>query len=125
MLVVLAAVVIAVGAVMVATGRGGELARQAPPARSPMAFRTAADVASYRPPPALLGYHPGATQQALALIARTLAERDAEVNRLRGMLGLGPDGRDASRELADSPEPSGWWERGQGMTPGTRDTPLT
>jgi len=74
------------GVVVVAMGRGGELGRERPelPARSD--FRTWSDVASYRPPPALLGYHAGATQHALSLIARTIAERDAEIEWLRGRL---------------------------------------
>jgi hypothetical protein len=85
-LIVLAAVVILGGVVVVAMGRGGELSRERPelPARSD--FRTWSDVASYRPPPALLGYHAGATEHALSLIARTIAERDAEIDWLRNRL---------------------------------------
>jgi hypothetical protein len=85
--IVLAAVVILGGVVVVAMGRGGELSRERPelPARSD--FRTWSDVARYRPPPALLGYHAGATEHALSLIARTIAERDAEIDWLRNRLG--------------------------------------
>ena len=84
--IVLAAAVILGGVVVVAMGRGGELSRERPelPARSD--FRTWSDVASYRPPPALLGYHAGATEHALSLIARTIAERDAEIDWLRNRL---------------------------------------
>jgi hypothetical protein len=84
--IVLAAVVILGGVVVVAMGRGGELSRERPelPARSD--FRTWSDVARYRPPPALLGYHAGATEHALSLIARTIAERDAEIDWLRNRL---------------------------------------
>jgi len=84
--IVLAAAVILGGIVVVAMGRGGELGRERPelPARSD--FRTWSDVASYRPPPALLGYHIAATEHALSLIARTIAERDAEIDWLRNRL---------------------------------------
>ena len=84
--IVLAAAVILGGVVVVAMGRGGELSRERPdlPARSD--FRTWSDVASYRPPPALLGYHVAATDHALSLIARTIAERDAEIDWLRNRL---------------------------------------
>jgi hypothetical protein len=85
-LIVLAAAVILGGVVVVAMGRGGELSRERPelPARSD--FRTSSDVASYRPPPALLGYHIAATEHALSLIARAIAERDAEIDWLRNRL---------------------------------------
>jgi hypothetical protein len=83
--IVLAAVVILAGVVVVATGRGGELARERPePAATN--FRTWSDVASYRPPAALLGYHAGATEYALAQVARAIAERDAEIDLLRRRL---------------------------------------
>ncbi|HUC55860.1 MAG TPA: hypothetical protein VMA95_00555 [Streptosporangiaceae bacterium] len=84
--IVLAAAVILGGIVVVAMGRGGELSREQPelPARSD--FRTWSDVASYRPPPALLGYQVAATEHALSLIARTIAERDAEIDWLRNRL---------------------------------------
>jgi hypothetical protein len=97
--IVLAAAVILGGVVVVAMGRGGELSRERPelPARSD--FRTWSDVARYRPPGALLGYHAGATEHALSLIARTIAERDAEIDWLRRRLAevsrpqAAPDGQ--------------------------------
>ena len=84
--IVIVAVVILGGVVVVAMGRGGELSRERSelPARSD--FRTWSDVATYRPPPALLGYHAGATEHALSLIARAIAERDAEIDWLRNRL---------------------------------------
>jgi hypothetical protein len=103
-LIVLAAAVILGGVVVVAMGRGGELSRERPelPARSD--FRTWSDVASYRPPPALLGYHVAATEHALSLIARTIAERDAEIdwlrNRLAEMIRLEPGLVERDSELA-------------------------
>jgi hypothetical protein len=84
--IVLAAVAILVGVVVVAMGRGGELARERPPEPAGTNFRTWSDVASYRPPPALLGYHAGATEYALAQVARAIAERDAEIDLLRRRL---------------------------------------
>jgi hypothetical protein len=82
----LAAAVILGGVVVVAMGRGGELSRERPELASRSDFRTWSDIARYRPPAALLGYHAGATEHALSLIARTLAERDAEIDWLRKRL---------------------------------------
>jgi hypothetical protein len=100
----LAAAVILGGVVVVAMGRGGELSRERAdlPARSD--FRTWSDVAGYRPPPALLGYNVAATEHALSLIARTIAERDAEVewlrNRLAEMIRAEPALAEHNGELA-------------------------
>jgi hypothetical protein len=79
------AVVIFGGIVVVAMGKGGELSR-VPSGQADVDFDSWADVASYRPPPALLGYEPGATEQALVLISRAMADRDAEIAWLRGRL---------------------------------------
>ena len=123
--IVLVAAVILGGVVVVAMGGGGELSRERPelPARSD--FRNWSDVARYRPPGALLGYHAGATEHALSLIARTIAERDAEIDWLRRRLaevsrpqaapdgqGSGDAGFDGSApgfqtELADDSAPEG------------------
>ncbi len=84
--IVLAALAILGGVVVVAMGRGGELARERPADPALTDFRTWSDVASYRPPPALLGYHAGATEYALAEVARAIAERDAEIDLLRRRL---------------------------------------
>ena len=108
--IVLVAAVILGGVVVVAMGRGGELSREQPdlPARSD--FRTWSDVASYRPPPALLGYQVAATERALSLIARTIAERDAEIDWLRTRLaavirpesGLGEQGDELATPSASA-----------------------
>jgi len=82
----LAAAVILGGVVVVAMGRGGELERSPRELASRLDFRTWSDVARYRPPAALLGYHAAATEHALAVIARTIAERDAEIDWLRRRL---------------------------------------
>ena len=84
--IILAAVVILGGVVVVAMGRGGELARARPDVPASSEFRTWSDVAHYRPPAALLGYHARTTEHALSLIARTIAERDAEIEWLRNRL---------------------------------------
>lgn len=86
MVIILAAVAILAGVVAVAMGRGGEMARSGPEPAPPPDFSTWSDVAGYRPPPALLGYQAAATEHALALIARTIAERDAEIGWLRERL---------------------------------------
>jgi hypothetical protein len=87
------AVAILVGIVVVAMGRGGELARTPSDEPAEIDFESWTDVASYRPPPALLGYQAGATEQAFAVIGRVLADRDAEIAWLRGRLReLQPEG---------------------------------
>ena len=92
--IVIAAIVILAGVVVVAMGRGGELARDRPAEPAASDFRTWYDVAAYRPPSALLGYDAAATEQALAEIARAIADRDAEIDVLRRRLaaaGLAAD----------------------------------
>jgi hypothetical protein len=82
----LAAAAILGGVIVVAMGRGGEMARGRTRMPAHSDLRTWSDVADYRPPAALLGYHAAATEHALALIARTIAERDAEIDWLRQRL---------------------------------------
>jgi hypothetical protein len=126
-LIVLVAVVILGGVVVVAMGRGGELSRERPelPARSD--FRSWSDVANYRPPPALLGYHAGVTEHALSLIARTIAERDAEIdwlrNRLAEIIRPEPEPADrASNELASASAGAGR-DDDMGLQVGNREVP--
>jgi hypothetical protein len=91
--IILVAVVILVGIVAVAMGRGGELARPARDEPEETDFSSGADVASYRPPAALLGYEARATEHALQRISRTIADRDAEIAWLRLRLReLQPEG---------------------------------
>ncbi len=107
------AVVILVGIVVVAMGRGGELSRTASTEPAEIDFESWTDVASYRPPPALLGYQAGATEQAFAVIGRVLADRDAEIAWLRGRLReLQPEGERRDGTLtgvgdAEEPEDAG------------------
>jgi hypothetical protein len=100
--IILAALAILGGIVVAAMGRGGELARQPDDQPSVADFETGADVARYRPPPALLGYHAGATEYALLLAGRALADRDAEITWLRSRLSeLQPEGERREGELRD------------------------
>jgi hypothetical protein len=84
--IVLVAIALLGGIVVVATGRGGELARATSDEPAAPDFESWADVANYRPPAALLGYQAGATDRALQLISRLIAERDAEIAWLRDRL---------------------------------------
>jgi hypothetical protein len=100
--IVLVAVVLIGGIVVVAMGRGGEMSREAGDEPSAADFESWADVASYRPPAALLGYHAGVTERALQLISRSIAERDAEIAWLRGRLReLQPEGERDRGHLVD------------------------
>jgi hypothetical protein len=85
-LVVLLIVAVAIlcGVVVVAMGRGGELARPVADVRPVDGeIVTAADVALLRPPAALWGYDMRATEEALNMVARTVTERDVEIAILR------------------------------------------
>lgn len=84
--IVLVGIVLLGGIVVVAMGRGGELSRDTGEELTATDFESWADVAHYRPPAALLGYHAGATDRALQLISRVLAEREAEIAWLRQRL---------------------------------------
>ncbi len=87
--VLMVAVIVAIlaGVVIVATGRGGEMAHfpndYAPPEFGPLA---ATDVALFRPPSALWGYHMQATDEALSGIALVLSERDVRIASLERQL---------------------------------------
>ena len=79
-----AAVAILAGVVAVAMGGGGELAisRRDLPVTPPR-IRTASDVARLRLPLGLFGYQADSADEVLQLLAGQLAERDAEIARLR------------------------------------------
>src|SRR5580693_6700996 len=109
----LAALAILAGVVVVAVGRGGELAMFRPDSARSRAFATAADVASFRPPPAFFGYSATATDDALQRITEVVAERDAEVAWLRGQIAelKGSDAEPWPGAPADhegEPEPASW-----------------
>jgi len=110
-MLLLAAAVILGGVVAVAMGRGGELAafrRDVPAAR--FRARTPADVAMLRLPLGLFGYQQQATADALRAVARLVAERDAEITRLRDelwRLGL-KHGEAAPAQEAAGPDSDVW-----------------
>jgi hypothetical protein len=85
-LLTVAAVILA-GVVIVAMGRGGELARF-PADVSPFDTEivTAADVVLLRPPSALFGYNRQIADDVLSAIAQTITERDVEIATLRQQL---------------------------------------
>jgi len=107
--IILVAVVIIVGVVVVAMGGGGELARDVDEPAD-IDFQSWTDVARYRPPAALLGYHAAATERALQRIATVMADKDAEIAWLRGRLeqyepeGERADGRRIAGPAAPVPE---------------------
>jgi len=78
-----AAVIILVGVVVVASGRGGEMAPEYPD-YPPIDLGpvTAADVVMMRPPSAAWGYNMRVTDEALEVIARAVTERDVRISAL-------------------------------------------
>jgi len=90
LVLLLAGAVILGGVVVVAMGRGGEIAMfPRDLADISLRIRTPYDVATLELPLALLGYQERATSEALRFIAHLLAERDAEIERLRAQLARG------------------------------------
>jgi hypothetical protein len=79
-----AALVILAGVVVVASGRGGEMAFEYPD-YPPLDLGpvTAADVALLRPPSAAWGYNMRVTDEALTLIAKAMSERDVRISSLQ------------------------------------------
>jgi hypothetical protein len=78
------ALVILAAVVVVASGRGGELAYEhADHAPLDMGPVSAADVALLRPPSALWGYNMQVTDEALDRIARAMSERDIQIAALQ------------------------------------------
>ena len=117
------AVVILAGVVVVASGRGGEIAPEYPD-YPPIDLGpvTAADVALLRPPSAAWGYNMRVTDEALETIARAVTERDIKIAALQQQLddlrgeppqqrerpsGAWPAVADAGNEEAEGSEGSG------------------
>ena len=99
---IVAAVAILGGVIVVAMGRGGELAPSGADVRPlDTDIVTAADVALLRPPAALWGYDMRATDEALNRVARTVTERDVEIADLRRQLA------DMQSAPSDRPQPAG------------------
>jgi hypothetical protein len=115
---IVAAAVIAVGMILVAAGRGGEMTKSGPdvpPLETDVA--TAADVALLRLPVApvvLGGYHRPATDQVLNLVARAVTERDVEIAMLRRQVAHLQSAQDAPSAVAADPaaHPDAIWEPG-------------
>jgi hypothetical protein len=84
LVILLAAAAILVGVVVVAMGRGGEMALFVPdrPVRI-IRLETPGDVATMYLPLGLVGYQARATGEALVAAANLLARRDAEIAALR------------------------------------------
>jgi len=105
-LIVVAAAIVA-GVVVVALGRGGEMAQfaadYAPVDLDDIDEVTATDVALLRLPRALWGYHMQATDQALGLIAQTLTDRDVEIATLLRQLA---EARSAAESAMQQSQPS-------------------
>lgn len=79
-----AAAAVLVGVVLVAMGRGGELAFfEADYAPLKLDEVSATDVALFRPPTALWGYSMQATDEALNRVAAAITERDIEISALQ------------------------------------------
>jgi hypothetical protein len=118
---IVAAVAILGGVIVVAMGRGGELAPSSADVRPlDTDIVTAADVALLRPPAALWGYDMRATDEALNLVARTVTERDVEIADLRQQLADMQSGADDPhragnpRHAAGSPDTAGYEVPDQG-----------
>ena len=99
--ILIAAVVILVGIVLVAAGRGGELSRERTD-YSPLDLgpASATDIALLRPPTALWGYDMQATDEAMAQIAESVRERDVRIVALEQLV------TDLSREPEPAPPPT-------------------
>jgi hypothetical protein len=132
---IVAAVAILGGVIVVAMGRGGELAPSSADVRPlDTDIVTAADVALLRPPAALWGYDMRATDEALNRVARTVTERDVEIADLRRQLadmqaappdprGTAPDPRETRnpRHAAGPPDAAGREAPDQDPGPGAPD----
>ena len=96
----LAALAILAGVVIVASGRGGEMAHEDPD-YPPLDLGpvTAADVALLRPPSAAWGYNMRVTDEALERIAQALTERDVRISALQQQVD------DLRDEMPHSPAP--------------------
>ena len=101
-----AAAAILTGVVAVAMGWGGELAawnRDLP--AFPLLPSTAYDIATLRLPENLFGYQVEATDQVLAAISGLVADRDAEIARLRDELHATSGGAELAGEVLSGQGP--------------------
>src|SRR5579884_53578 len=128
-----AAGAVLIGVIVVALGRGGELAYfQADYFPLKLEQVSATDVALFRPPMALWGYNAQATDEALNRIATALTQRDIEISALQQQVAdlkasAGPRTRTTSEPtrrrdtgpLADPAGPAG----GTGRLPASDEPP--
>jgi hypothetical protein len=113
---VVVAVAMLVGMIVVAMGRGGEMASFAADVRPVDAdIETAADVALLRPPVALWGYDKRSTDEALNLVAQTVTERDVEIEMLRRQI--------ADMQSAQDRRPPAWDQPSTGPQPAVWERP--
>jgi hypothetical protein len=117
--ITLAGVAVLVAVIVLATGRGGELAATHPD-HPPLALpgthlMTGTDAALLRLPTGLWGYHPGITDEALEQLASALTERDTriaileqQIARLRASPAGDPKGGLGSARLASAEETNRW-----------------
>jgi hypothetical protein len=123
LVIALAAAAVLAAVVVLAMGRGGELA-EARPDRPPMLLPwdrpiEGADVAMVRLPQGLWGYHIGATNGVLIRLAQTLGERDTRIAVLEwqlaelraGRVGLEGQGQVETPEVSWEPahQPQNPW----------------
>jgi hypothetical protein len=120
------AVVILAGVVVVASGRGGEMATTSPD-YPPIDLGpvSAADVALLRPPSAAWGYNMRVTDEALEVIAKAVTERDVEIAALQQEVSdlrdqLGGGGRPTTLEPAGD---GGGAERAEPEAPAAPEAP--
>jgi len=110
----LAALAVLVAVVVLATGRGGELARthpDHPPLHMPSGRRlTGADVATLHLPHGLWGYQVDVTDEALRRLACALNERDARLAALEAELA------ELKRRHGHVEEPASWGDAGPAWT---------
>ena len=108
LVLLLAAGAVLGGVVVVAMGRGGQIAIFRPDIPVPaLRFRTPDDVALAKLPLALFGYQVQATGDALAAAAALVDERDAQIAELRReLLRLTAFGPGGSAGPAGSAEPA-------------------
>ncbi|MBW8481374.1 hypothetical protein [Actinomadura parmotrematis] len=107
---VLAGLAVLGAIVVLAMGRGGELAPPQPDyvPLPPMDGRplTGAEAAMLRPPRALWGYQPAVTDEAMRRMVSSLAERDAQIHALEARLAAVRHPGEGGATAADAPLPT-------------------
>ncbi len=128
--ILLAAAAILAGVVIVALGRGGEMASfSADHAPLDLGSLAATDVVLLRPPTSIWGYNIQVTDDALSGIARAMSERDTEIAVLRQQLAdlraAAPQTYPAAASRSESALPSGFADPPAGWEPAPESPPTT